>query len=132
MIGIWSAYSSQYLYVLAIGILGAFGLPMLLVPITFARVLRWQIPEHEHLAIYFGRCLGGIACVIAVFGFRVAGSPGLQPFFFDLAIWTFCILTLVHIYGAVRKIQPITETIEIIFWFGLIVLTLCFYPGSGV
>ena len=129
MVGIWSSYSSQYLYVLAIGILVGFGLPMMLVPITFARVLRWHIPEHEYLAIYFGRCLGGIACVIAVFGFKVANSPLLQPFFFQLAIWIFCILTLIHIYGALRKIQPISETIEIIFWFGLIILTLCFYPG---
>lgn len=129
MVGVWSSYSSQYLYILAIGILGGFGLPMLLAPITFARVLRWHIPEHEHLAIYFGRCLGGIACVIAAFGFKVAGSPGLQPFFFQVAIWIFCILTLVHIYGALRKIQPISETIEIIFWFGLIILTLCFYPS---
>ena len=128
MVGIWSSYSSHYLYVLGIGILGAFALPMLLVPIKFAQVLRWRIPEHEHLAIYFGRCLGGLAAVIAVFGFKVAGSPELKPFFFQLAISAFCILTLVHIYGAIRKIQPITETIEIAFWFGLIVLTMCFYP----
>ena len=67
MVGIWSTYSSQYLYVLGIGILGGFALPMLFVPIKFAQVLRWQIPEHEHLAIYFGRCLGGLAAVIAAF-----------------------------------------------------------------
>ena len=129
MVGIWSAYSSQFLYVVTIGILAGFALPLLLVPIKFARVLTWQIPEHEHLAIYFGRCLGGIATVIAVFGLKVAASPALQPFFFSLVVWIFCILTLVHIYGAIRKIQPITETIEIIFWFGLIVLTLCFFPS---
>jgi hypothetical protein len=129
MIGIWGSYSTHYLYVLSIGIIAGFGLPMLLAPITFARVLRWQIPEHEHLAIYFGRCLGGLACVIAAFGLKVAGVTALQPFFFQLAIGAFCILTLVHIYGGLRKIQPISETLEIIFWFGLIVLTLCFYPG---
>ena len=128
MIGMWGSYSSHYLYVAAIGILGAFGLPMLLVPMMFGRILGWQIPDHEHLAIYFGRCLGGMACVIAVFGIHVAGTPALQPFFFNLMLGMFCILTLVHIYGAIRKIQPISETIEIIFWFGLIVLTLCFYP----
>jgi len=129
MVGIWSSYSSHYLCVLGIGILGGFALPMLVVPITFGRVLRWQIPDHTHLAIYFGRCLGGIAAVIAAFGFKVAGSPSLQPFFFQLAIAIFCMLTAIHIYGGIRKIQPITETIEIIFWFGLIVLTICFYPG---
>ena len=129
MIGIWSSYSSHYLYVLVIGILGAFGLPMLISPITFGRVLGWHIPDHEHLAIYFGRCLGGIACVLAVFGFEVARNPELQPFFFGLIMGTFCILTAIHIYGALRKIQPISETIEIAFWFALIILTLCFYPN---
>ena len=129
MIGVWSSQSSLYLYILGIGIVAGFGLPMFLVPITFARVLRWQIPDNEHLAIYFGRCLGGIACVMGVFGFKAAGAPELQPFFFQLAISALCILTVAHIYGAIRKIQPITETIEIIFWFGLIILTLCFYPG---
>lgn len=128
MVGVWSSYSSQYLYVLVVGILVAFGLPMLLVPITFARVLGWHIPDHEHLAIYFGRCLGGLACVLAVFGLEVARNPELQPFFFLLMLGAFSILTLVHIYGALRKIQPISETIEIAFWFALIILTLCFYP----
>lgn len=129
MVGIWSQYSSAYLYVLGIGILIGFGLPMLIAPMTFGRILKWQIPDHEHLAIYFGRCLGGIACVIAVFGIRVARSPELQPFFFELAVSALSILTLIHIYGAIRKIQPITETLEIGFWFGLIVLTLCFFPS---
>jgi len=129
MVGVWSAYSSQYLYVVAIGILAAFGLPMLIAPITFARILRWQIPDHEHLAIYFGRCLGGLASVVAVFGFKAAGAPALLPFYYQMTIAAFCILTLIHIYGAIRKIQPITETLEIAFWLGLIVVTLCFYPG---
>jgi len=112
MVGVWSAYSSQYLYVVAIGILAAFGLPMLIAPITFARILR-----------------GGLASVVAVFGFKAAGVPALLPFYYQMTIAAFCILTLVHIYGAIRKIQPITETLEIAFWFGLIVVTLCFYPG---
>ncbi len=129
MIGVWSAYSSQYLYVVTVGILFAFGLPMLIAPMTFGRILGWQMPDHEHLAIYFGRCLGGLASVIAVFGFKVAAAPELQPFFYQLSIGAFCILTLVHIYGAIAKIQPITETLEIAFWLGLIVVTLCFYPG---
>ena len=128
MIGIWGSYSTQYLYVLSTGILLAFGLPMLLVPMTFGRVLRWQIPDHEHLAIYFGRCLGGLASVMAICGIKVAGTPELQPFYFQLSVSAFCVITLVHIYGGIRKIQPITETIEVIFWFGLIMLTLCFWP----
>jgi hypothetical protein len=129
MIGIWSASSSTYLYVISGGILVLFGLPLLLTPIWWARLFRWEIPGHEHLAIYFGRCLGGVSCVLAALSFKVAATPSLQPFYFQLMIGVFGILTLVHVYGALRKIQPVIETIEIFFWALLIILTLCFYPA---
>ena len=38
----------------------------------------------------------------------------------------------VHVYGAWRRIQPITETIEIGFYAMLFVLTLLFHPGVNV
>jgi len=33
-----------------------------------------------------------------------------------------------HAYGAIKKIQPVTETVEIILWVVLFLVTLCFYP----
>jgi hypothetical protein len=35
----------------------------------------------------------------------------------------------VHIYGALKRIQPITETYEIGFWLSLAILTLMFWPN---
>ncbi len=128
MIGIWSVYSAAYLYAIALAILILFALPLLFVPIKWARLFKWHIPEHQHLAIYFGRCLGGIATVLAAMAIMVARDRALQPVFFKLMITVFSMMTIVHVYGAWKRIQPLTETVEIIFWAGLVILTLCFAP----
>jgi hypothetical protein len=40
----------------------------------------------------------------------------------------FAVMTAVHVYGAIRKIQPLSETLEIGFWALLLLLAFCFYP----
>jgi hypothetical protein len=101
---------------------------MLFWPLRWAAVLGWRIPEHTHLAIYFGRCLGAVICVLGGFAFRVAAEPALQPFFFDLLLGSFALMVAVHVYGALKRIQPISETYEIGYWLLLFVLALMFYP----
>jgi len=128
MIGIWSTHSIIFTQIVAVSLLVSFCVPMILVPITWAKVLQWTIPGHDHLAVYFGRCLGAMSAVLAVFGLKAATLPSILPFYFDLLIWIYLSLAIVHVWGAVKKIQPITETIEIGFWTLLIVLSLCFYP----
>jgi len=44
-------------------------------------------------------------------------------------ILVFVGMTLVHVVGAIQRIQPVTETIEIAFWAGLVLLGLAFYPS---
>ena len=38
----------------------------------------------------------------------------------------------VHVYGAIRRIQPITETLEIGFWMILFGLNVLFYPATAI
>jgi len=128
MIGVWGQHAGLSLEVLAVGTLGLFGLPMLFWPLRWAAVLGWRIPEHTHLATYFGRCLGAVICVLGAFAFRVAAEPALQPFFFDLLLGNFVLMVAVHVYGAVKRIQPRSETYEIGYWLLLLVLALMFYP----
>jgi hypothetical protein len=80
MIGVWGQHAGLFLEVLAVGTLGLFGLPMLFWPLRWAAVLGWRIPEHTHLAIYFGRCLGAVICVLGGFAFRVAAEPAFTTF----------------------------------------------------
>ena len=58
MLGYYAPYSREYLATLMIVTTLFFALPIFVAPIAWARLMRWRIPEHQHLAIYFGRCLG--------------------------------------------------------------------------
>ena len=102
---------------------------MMITPMGWAKVLRWRIPEHTDLAVYFGRCLGAVVTVMAVFAFVAARTPAVQPFFFAFVLSAVAVNILVHVYGALRKIQPLTETVEIAFWVGLLFAGLLFFPG---
>ena len=128
MIGIWQSYSDVYLYVAGVAMLAAFGIPLLVAPLRWARALRWEVPQPEHLVAFLGRSLGLFVSVLAVFAFKVTSSPAAKPFYFDLMLWLFVSMIALHIYGAIRKTQPVTETVEIVLWVFLFLVTLCFYP----
>lgn len=129
MIGIWSENAQTFL--LVFGIVGAiaFGVPIFLMPITWARVFRWNLPDVTDLAVYFGRCLGVLALVLNTFVLRAALTGEGIALIFQILTLVFIGMTLVHVWGAVRRIQPVTETIEIGFWAGLLVLALLFCPA---
>lgn len=129
MIGVLKSYLYIYLYVAAVATLVGYGIPLLVAPVRWARVFRWQIPQPDHLIVALGRSLGAFTCVLAAFAFKAANTPAVQPFFVDLLLWTFVAMILTHIYGAIRKIQPITETVEILLWVVLFLVTLAFYPS---
>ncbi len=129
MIGIWQAYSDLYLYVAGVAMLAAFGIPLLLVPLRWASVYRWELPQPENLAVMLGRTLGLFISLIAVFAFRAASSPAAKPFFFDLMLCLVLANLVLHVYGAIKKTQPVTETGEILLWAILFVATLAFYPS---
>lgn len=128
MFGIWSAYGQQYLLIFSLSTVILFSVPLFLVPIYWARMMRWTIPEHTDLAVYFGRCLGALALVINLIVVQAAiRGEGVAIIFQGLNL-LLALMVGVHIYGAVKRIQPITETLEIGFWFALLLLNLCFQP----
>lgn len=130
MIGIWSEFSQQYLITWAIVTSVVFAIPLFFIPITWARILQWNIPTDTDLAVYFGRCLGGVGlaiCALALQG-GITGEGTIVVF--NLLFGAFGFLTIAHIWGALKGIQPITETLEIIFWFGLVLLNAAFYPAA--
>jgi hypothetical protein len=128
MIGIWTSYSDVYLIVAGVAMLAAFGLPLLLVPVSWARAFRWEIPQPRNLVVFLGRSMGIFISIIAIFAFKVTQTPTFKPFYFDLMLWIFGGMIVLHVYGAIQKTQPITETIEILLWVILGLITLCFYP----
>jgi len=128
MIGIWQAYTGTYLIVIGVGMLLAFGFPLLVAPMVWARIFRWEVPPPGQLVIFLGRSLGLFICVVGAYAIRVAAVPSAQPFYFELMVWILVAMLGLHIYGAIKKAQPITETIEIALWVVLLLVTLAFYP----
>lgn len=129
MIGIWAEHAQAFLVVFGILAGLAFALPIFLVPLTWARAFRWKLPQDTDLAIYFGRCLGVLAVVLSGFALRAGFTGAGVEQMFQIMIPVFAGMTLVHVVGAIQRIQPVTETIEIAFWACLILLGLAFYPG---
>lgn len=128
MIGIWGDFAQTYLLIFALITSLAFALPIFFVPLTWAKLMQWKIPQEIDLAVYFGRCLGAFICIVELIAFRAAITGNGVIFAFEVLIAVFLFMLVVHIYGWIRKIQPITETLENILWLILLLLTLAFYP----
>jgi hypothetical protein len=124
----FSNHSSDFL-VVAAGFAFLLALPMFFRPLDWARVLGWRLPAQTDLAVYFGRCLGGVVCVLAAMGLVAAHEVLVQPFFFKLLLAAVGVNIVVHVWGAIKKIQPKSETIEIAVWVALFLGGLAFYPG---
>jgi len=113
------------IYLKAIGILFslAIGLPLLIIPLHWARVMRWQIPADTHLTVYFGRCLGAVVVVISGMYIRYADQAMFHAFLLEMLLAAFTFMVLVHLWGFIRKTQPWTEHAEIPVYLGLAVYT---------
>lgn len=131
MIGIRVPHAGSFLLARAAATTLFFALPILLAPLRGARMMLWTIPEDTRLAVYFGKCLGAFAAIVELFIIRAGwtGAGLLFVFEFMILLWVF--MLAIHAIGAVQRIQPVTETLEIGFWALLIALTLAFWPLGG-
>lgn len=128
MVGLFAAHASEFLRVIAVLTVLVFAVPISLAPLKWARALRWSIDAQPHLALYFGRCLGVVALALSGAAWYAASHVAVQAFYFGILIAVAGLLTLVHIVGALQKVQPWTETAEIPFWGGLAALGIMFHP----
>lgn len=132
MLGAYAQYSQHYITTLMIVTTLFFALPIFLAPIAWARMMGWTIPEHRHLAIYFGRCLGAFILVVEATMLRSATTGTSFSYAFDILFVVFSLMFVVHVYGALKRIQPLSETLEIGFWAVLFVLNVLFYPATTI
>jgi len=131
MLGYYSDYTQTYLLILMIVTTVAFVIPIFFTPMLWAKMLLWSIPEDTDLAVYFGRCMGSFALVVEVMILRAILYGSGVSFICDFLILVFVMMVIVHIYGAIKGIQPITETLEIGFWIGLVAAGIMFYPAKS-
>ncbi len=128
MIGIWKSSADVFLIVTGVVMLLLFGLPLTFVPMRWARLFRWEVPQSQQLVTFLGRSLGVFISIMGIMAIVVTRRPAAMSFFFDVILSVFAGMILLHVYGAIRKVQPITETLEIAVWILLSLVTLGFYP----
>jgi len=111
-----SSKSSAFLIGAGATGLVAFAMPLLLSPLRWARALRWRVPDDTDLTVYLGRSLGAVAVAISVGALRAARRPEEHRIIFEMGFLTGALLAAVHLWGALLRRQPWTETAEIAFW----------------
>lgn len=117
MISAQHPLASWFLVVSVAFFLLVYALPLLLMPLTWARWFGWRPQEgNTDLTVYFGRCLGAVALAIILAVMRYIPDPGSQPVLFDLIGWVSVGMVVVHVWGWARKAQPLSETVEIFFY----------------
>jgi uncharacterized membrane protein YsdA (DUF1294 family) len=129
MVGTWGSHAQAFLLVLMLVTSAAFALPIFLAPLAWARQLGWRIPEHTDLAVYFGRCLGAFILVVELLMLRASLTGTGLVFTFQVLIAVAALMTVVHVWGELQRIQPVSETLEIGMYAGLGILAVLFYPG---
>jgi len=105
-----------------------FAMPLLLSPLRWARALRWRVPDDTDLTVYLGRSLGAVAVALTVGALRAARRPEEHRIIFEVGFLTGALLAAVHVWGALQRRQPWTETAEIAFWSGITAAALLAYP----
>src|SRR3972149_8170611 len=80
----------------------AFGMPLFLSPLRWARALRWRVPADTDLAVYLGRPLGAVAVALSAGALRAARRPAEQRTMVEVGFLTGALLAAVHIWGAVQ------------------------------
>jgi hypothetical protein len=119
--------ASWFLVVCSVFFLVVVALPLLFVPLTWARWFGWTQPEgSKDLTVYFGRCLGGLALAVIMTVAHGVPDPKSHRLMFDLVSASCGLMVLIHVYGAVRKIQPLSETVEIAVWVVVFAVSMWF------
>jgi hypothetical protein len=130
MIGLWSDCAEEFLIALAAVTFFFFTIPLLIVPLRWAKMMGFQIPAHTDLAAYFGRSVGALAAAINFLALHAGFSGRAVPDVLLLIVAISALMVGVHAWGAYKKIQPLSETLEIGFWILIGLAALAVMPAS--
>jgi hypothetical protein len=114
-----SSAAGWFLWIVSSVFLVAYALPLAFVPLRWARAFRWRVEGDDHLTVYLGRCLGVVAIALVAAGYRAAADPERNAIVLEIFAAAAFLLAAVHVWGAIARRQPWTETAEIAVYLGL-------------
>lgn len=120
--------ASWFLWILGGSFLVVYAVPLLVAPLRWARVFRWEV-RRDPLTLYFGRCVGAVAVAICVVSVRAAPDAGSHPMLFEFISVSGALLAGVHLVGAIEGEQPWIETAEIVLFGGAAALAAWLRTG---
>lgn len=120
---------SWFLLVSGVVFLVSTALPLLFAPAAWGRALGWEVPSDSPFTVYLGRCLGGVATVLALFTLRAAPDPSAHGTLIEVLLATAALFTIIHIVGAIEGKQPMIENLEIGMYVLLFALGTWLYLG---
>jgi len=131
MIGVLGHHAQAYMLALAGTTTVLFAIPIAFAPLRWARLMLWRLPQDSDLALYFGRCLGALALVLEILAIKAGLTGEGLSFVFEFMMLTFVAMVVVHVVGALQKVQPVTETLETGLWLLFIIATAAFWPAAS-
>jgi small-conductance mechanosensitive channel len=111
---------SWYLLIVGFAFLVGSALPLLIVPLKWGKAFGWSLPENDQFTVYLGRCLGAVATALSIAVFRAAPNPVEHKETLYILMGSAILLMLVHVYGAIRRVQPWQENLELVMYFFLV------------
>lgn len=120
-------YASWFLLLSGSFFLCVYALPLLFAPLWWARHFLWKVPAETDLTVYFGRCTGTLAIALNVAMLQAVPDPQNHRGIFSWMSWASGLLTLIHIWGAIRRVQPWTEDLEILLYGGAAIISIGFH-----
>ena len=123
----------HFIYLLVLGVITTlfFALPLFCAPLFWAKMMFWKVPVETDLANYFGRCVGAFILVVEYYIFKAVITGEGLILVFELLTLVYGLMLVLHVYGAIKRIQPITETLEIGLWVMLLGCNYLFIPLSA-
>lgn len=128
LLGVWADQAGVFLAWLCAITTVVFAVPITFFPLRWARLMRWRIPADTQLTVYFGRCLGLFILILEGLMARAAWSGEGRVWVFEQLAAVFACMVTLHVYGALRREQPWTETAEIGVYSVCLLLTLACFP----
>jgi hypothetical protein len=106
--------ASWFLLVNVAVFLFVYALPLTFAPLRWARWFRWPLPSGStDLTVYLARCVGMLALAIIAMAVQAVPDPRGHRMVFELIAWATGFMVPLHVWGALRRTQPWTETLEI-------------------
>lgn len=118
---------SWFLWIVGLAFFFGSALPLLFVPLRWGRAFGWKPVEGDRFTVYLGRCLGGVAVALSLAAFRAAPDPAAHRETLQILLAAAALLMLVHIWGALRRVQPWQENLETVMYLLIVGFGVCLY-----